>query len=99
LRRCGESRTQRRGGLVSTSSIGRKREGETSSIRLHDLQLDYRRAQYGKTPADREGLDLIRGAVRLSSHVIHRDPREFASQMVGRLLPYQQFEVPLFSDR
>jgi hypothetical protein len=29
---------------------------------------------------------MIRAAVRLSSHVIERDPRQFASLMLGRLL-------------
>ena len=62
-----------------------QREGETVSIRLHDLQLDYVRAQY----ADPEALGLIHGAVRLSAHVIEKDPRQFASQVVGRLLPYR----------
>ena len=62
-----------------------QRDGDTESIRLHDLQLDYVRAQY----ADREALDLIQGAVRLSSHVIEPDPRQFASQIVGRLFPHQ----------
>ena len=56
------------------------------SIRLHDLQLDYVRAQWPK--ADKEALKLIHGAIRLSSHVIVKDPGQFASQMVGRLLPY-----------
>lgn len=51
-------------------------------IRLHDLQLDYIRAQY----ADRDTLEHIHRAVRLSAHVLARDPRQFASQMVGRLL-------------
>ena len=60
-------------------------EGATESIRLHDLQLDYVRAQY----PDKEALELIHGAVRLSSHVIANDPEQFASQMVGRLLSYQ----------
>jgi WD40 repeat protein len=52
-------------------------------FRLHDLQLDYLRAQY----RDSESLDLIHGAMRLSSHVIGDDPSQFASQLVGRLLP------------
>jgi WD40 repeat protein len=55
-----------------------------SALRLHDLQLDYVRAQY----PDRDALDLIHGAVRLSSNAIEIDPRQFAPQMVGRLLPY-----------
>jgi hypothetical protein len=54
------------------------------SIRLHDLQLDYVRAQY----PDREAIELIHGAVRLSSHVIESDPGQFASQLIGRLLPH-----------
>ena len=62
-----------------------QRAGDTASIRLHDLQLDYVRAQY----ADKQALDLIRSAVRLSSHVIGPDPSQFASQLVGRLLPHQ----------
>lgn len=58
--------------------------GAKESIRLHDLQLDYVRAQY----RDKEALELIRGAVRLSSSVIAKDPAQFASQMVGRLKSY-----------
>jgi hypothetical protein len=58
-----------------------QRDGETGSIRLHDLQLDYVRAQH----PDRQALDLIHSAVRLSSHVIEADPGQFSSQVVGRL--------------
>jgi WD40 repeat protein len=54
------------------------------SIKLHDLMLDLVRSHY----ADPEALKLIHGAMRLSSHVIERDPTQFASQLVGRLLPY-----------
>jgi WD40 repeat protein len=61
--------------------------GAGKGIRLHDLQLDYVRAQYPKE--DKEALELIHGAVRLSSHVIDEDPDQFASQMVGRLLSYE----------
>jgi WD40 repeat protein len=56
-----------------------------SAIRLHDLQLDYVRARY----PDREALALIHGAIRLAAHVIAKDPRQFASQVLGRLLPYR----------
>ncbi len=42
-----------------------QRDQPEGSIRLHDLQLDYVRAQYPKE--DKEALDLIHGAVRLSS--------------------------------
>jgi hypothetical protein len=38
-----------------------QRDGAAESIRLHDLQLDYVRAQY----AGKEALALIRDAVRL----------------------------------
>lgn len=55
------------------------------SIRLHDLQLDYVRARY----PDKESLAFIHGAVRLSSNVTAKDPEQFASQMVGRLLSYR----------
>jgi hypothetical protein len=63
-------------------------DSATESIRLHDLQLDYVRAR----ESDKEALDLIHDAMRLSSHVIARDPGQFASQIVGRLLFYQ--DVP-----
>jgi hypothetical protein len=62
-----------------------QRDGVAESIRLHDLQLGYVRAQY----PDKEALALIHGALRLSSHVIERDPTQFASQVVGRLLPHR----------
>ncbi len=61
-------------------------ETAMDGIRLHDLQLDYVRAQY----ADQTALDLIHGAVRLSSHVIDKDPGQFASQLLGRLFPRTQ---------
>src|ERR1019366_8646431 len=64
-----------------------QRDQPEGSIRLHDLQLDYVRAQW---PRENKGaLELIHGAVRLSSNVIGKDPGQFASQMVGRLLTYQ----------
>jgi hypothetical protein len=69
--------------FVSLSLAQRDEDG--GGIRLHDLQYDYIRAQYG----DRERLKLIHGAVRLSSHVIARDPWQFVSQLVGRLLAYK----------
>jgi WD40 repeat protein len=62
------------------------RVDDTGAIRLHDLQLDYVRAQH----PDPEALDLIHTALQLSQHVIARDPAQFASQMAGRLLPYVQ---------
>jgi WD40 repeat protein len=53
-------------------------------IRLHDLQLDYVRVRFD----DQAALKSIHGALRLSANVIARTPEEFASQMVGRLLPH-----------
>ena len=58
---------------------------ESESFRLHDLQLDYVRAQY----PDKVTLALFHDALRLSAHVIAKDPTQFASQIVGRLLPYR----------
>jgi hypothetical protein len=57
---------------------------KASGIRLHDLQLDYVRA----LSPDRAELGLIREAARLSSQVIEKDPYQFGSQMIGRLLPH-----------
>ena len=62
-----------------------QRDGAAESIRLHDLQLDYVRAQY----PDKKALALIHDVVRLSSHLIERDPSQFASQVVGRLLVHR----------
>jgi len=62
-----------------------QRDGTSGGIRLHDLQLDYVRAQH----ADQESLELIRCAVQLSAHVIQKDAQQFASQVLGRLLPYR----------
>ena len=64
--------------LADRSLVQRDASG---AIRLHDLQLDYVRAQW----QDKESLELIRGAMRLSAHVIEQAPEQFASQMVGRL--------------
>jgi WD40 repeat protein len=57
---------------------------EGDSLRIHDLQLDYLRAQH----PDKSALGLVRGAIRLSSHVLATRPEQFTSQVAGRLLPY-----------
>jgi WD40 repeat protein len=67
-------------------------EAATESIRLHDLQLDYVRARQ----SDQEALVLIHGAIRLSSHVIAPDPAQFGSQLIGRLLSYQ--DIPAIEE-
>jgi len=54
------------------------------AIRLHDLQLDYIRANF----PDQKALTLIHGAIRLSASAILRDPFQFVSQVVGRLLSH-----------
>jgi hypothetical protein len=70
----------------------------SKGIRLHDLQLDYIRAQWPKE--HKEALSLIHGAIRLSSNVITRDPDQFVSQVTGRLLPYQDFApIMQFSEK
>jgi WD domain, G-beta repeat len=79
--------------FVSLSLAQRDAQDERA-IRLHDLQLDYTRAQFpDREHPDREQLELIHGAVRLSSNVIARDPWQFVSQLVGRLGPYASSPV------
>ena len=41
--------------------------------------------EYLKPSAEAE---LLQGALRLSAHVLAADAEQFASQMVGRLLPH-----------
>ena len=67
--------------LVDRSLAGRDAEG---SLRLHDLQLDYLRMEH----PDPAALALIHATVLRSLHVIERNPEQFSSQMIGRLLPY-----------
>jgi len=43
-----------------------------------------------------EDLQLVQGAIRLSSNVIAAHPEQFVSQMVGRLLPYQ--DIPAIAE-
>jgi WD40 repeat protein len=62
---------------------------KNGSIRLHDLLFDYVRAQF----PDRDSLGLIHEAMQLSAHVVERDPTQFPSQLVGRLLPYIKKEA------
>jgi WD40 repeat protein len=67
-----------------------------------DLDSDYR-AVLADAPTDslkdRAAVKLIHGALRLSVHVVVHDSRQFASQMVGRLLPHKEKPViSLFID-
>jgi hypothetical protein len=79
--------------FVSLSLV--QRDGDSGAIRLHDLQLDYVRARY----PNREALALIHETMRLSAPVIAKDESQFASQMVGRLLPHRdQPAVREFAD-
>src|SRR5262249_34599007 len=72
------------------------RDGDAGGIRLHDLQLDYVRAEYG----DREALALVRSAVRMSWPAFDRDPLQFASQVVGRLLLHRDLPaIKAFIDK
>lgn len=43
---------------------------------------------FDRLPED-EASCLLQGALRLSAHVIGKDPKQFSSQMVGRLLSYR----------
>jgi WD40 repeat protein len=52
-----------------------------------DLDADYRAVL---DAAPQESLRLIHGAMVLSLHVLARDSRQYASQMVGRLLGHRQ---------
>jgi WD40 repeat protein len=59
---------------------------KTGGLYLHHLQLEYLRSRF----PDRESLRLIQGAVRLSLHIIEKDPNQFAAQLVGRLASFKQ---------
>jgi WD40 repeat protein len=81
LWRVGEGEARRIGRQLADRSLAHR--DHNGGLSLHDLQLDYVRARY----ANRETLEWIHGAVRLSAHVIEKDAWQFASQIVGRLLP------------
>jgi hypothetical protein len=85
----GEPEARRTAKYLASRSLA-TRVGDSGALGLHDLQLDYIRAQ---SPL-RESLPLIHGAMRLSAHVVSRDPHQFASQVAGRLLPYEG-DLPL----
>ena len=59
-------------------------ERDGDGIRLHPLLLDLVQAHF----PDKDALETIHGAMRLASHVINEDPRQYSSQMIGRLLPH-----------
>src|SRR5271166_228103 len=69
------------------------------------LLADYDLDTASLSPSTGEGAEtnpirLIDGAIRLSSNVIADDPGQFASQMVGRLLPYcGQSAIEAFTKR
>lgn len=66
-------------------SLATRPNPEDEAITLQSLQFDYIRS---KRP---DSLDLIHGAIRLSSHVLE-DSNQFASQVYGRLLAHK--DVP-----
>jgi len=57
----------------------------------YDLSPESREQAASKTPGDSniDPLQLVHGALRLSSNAIARDSGQLPSQMMGRLLPYQ----------
>jgi WD40 repeat protein len=46
-----------------------------------------------------ETVRLVRDAIRLSTHVIEKRPREFAGQLLGRLLKLESREIQEFCER
>jgi hypothetical protein len=60
--------------------------------KLHATDVNGLIAAYEYLKPSRE-TELMQGALRLSAHVIARTPEEFASQIVGRLLPYEGIET------
>jgi len=82
-----DAEARRIGRLLADRSLAQR--DDDTGIRLHDLQVDYLRARY----PNRETLELIRAAVQLSARVIEKDPQQFASQLIGRLLPYQNISA------
>jgi hypothetical protein len=63
-----------------------QRDQPEGSIRLHDLQLDYVRAQY----RDPTALEPIHWAMVRSFNVIRDHPEQFAAQLTGRLLSLKE---------
>ena len=63
--------------------VFRSRRATSIKVLVYDGQGFWLATKY----PDPVALDLIRAAFRLSASVIQNDPRQFASQMVGRLLP------------
>jgi WD40 repeat protein len=56
-------------------------------------------ADFDRLPED-EALSLLQGAIQLSARVIGKDPEQFSSQMVGRLLTYEDMHaIERFVDR
>src|SRR5579871_4127378 len=68
--------------LSQLSLVNRDGEG----VYLDERQLEEVRRQW----PDQAAMGLIQEAVRLSAHVILRDPCQFASQVVGRLLMHRE---------
>ena len=68
--------------FVDRSLAIRDAEG---NLRLHDFQSDYVRWVY----PDPDALKLIESAVIQSLHVTQQHPEQFTSQLIGRLLAYE----------
>jgi hypothetical protein len=85
------------------AECGRPRELETLLLdpawmeaKLEAVGLDALLADY-EHRKESPSLELVQGPLLLSAHVLARDTREFASQMVGRLLLHDELVV-LWSD-
>jgi DNA-binding beta-propeller fold protein YncE len=62
-------------------------ERKLKTVGLDALIRDY---EYRKVSGEAE---LVQGALRLSAHVLARDVSQFASQLVGRLLPHDELRA------
>lgn len=68
--------------LVGRALAQRTRNG--TGIQIHDLLLDYIRYGYPNQAA----LPVVLAAMRLSSHIVEREPAEFVTQLAGRLVAH-----------
>jgi hypothetical protein len=73
-----------------------QRDRRNGALLLHDVQLDFVRKQYPHPKA----LSLLRRTIALSAETIREDPRQFPSQVVGRLMLYRHIPaINLFVQR
>jgi hypothetical protein len=84
----GQSSTNVREELIRGSLV--ERGVDKNAIELHSLWHKFACQQKYQDEDGRKAMALIHAAVLLSSHVVVTHPEQFASQLVGRLLPYKE---------